>query len=161
MAALVLPLGVLVAVACDQTSSSGPDGGATGGAGGCPTGVFPWFTLHVTAHDGALPPDTTVVVTWSVRVEPPFKLDDPSTWKTLEQGTNVVCSVDRDAAPPTDLQELVCELWTNGATQVEVSATDYLTAEKTFTPAQRDGCTGPVPSDVAIEIVRDPDAGGA
>jgi hypothetical protein len=105
-----------------------------------------------------------VLVTWSFGEEPEFKLDDPATWRTLEQNSNVVCHVDRDAAPPTDLDELVCELWTSGATNVKVGATGYLKNGEdgqgdTFQPAEREGCDGPVHSDVKVELLRDPDAG--
>jgi hypothetical protein len=106
-----------------------------------------------------VPPDTSLLVTWSTGEEPEFRLDDPSTWKTLEQNTNFVCDVERDAAPPTDLDELVCELWTSGATKVEANASGYLKAEQTFTPAEREGCDGPVPSDITVELQRDLDAG--
>ena len=122
-------------------------------------GSKPQFTLHVRAKDGPVPPDTTVVVRWSAAEEAPFVLNDPSTWKSADEGANVDCAVDHDAGPPTDLAELVCELWTSGPTEVKVSATGYLPLDKTYTPEQIDQCEDPIPSDVQAELVRDTDSG--
>jgi hypothetical protein len=117
------------------------------------------FTLHVTAANGNVPPDTTLRVRWSAGEEPLFVLSDPSTWGSVHEGANVECVVDRDASVPADLEELVCDLWTVGATDIEVSAAGYITAEETLTPAQREECDGPVPSDVDIKLEPDQDAG--
>ena len=116
------------------------------------------FTLLVTASDGPVPVDTTVKVRWSAGEEPSFQLDDPSTWKTLEQGSNLVCSVD-PGAPPTELTTLECALWTSGATEVEISSTGYLTHEQTYAPKFADHCDDPIPSDISVELMRDLDAG--
>lgn len=132
-----------------------------GGSGGCPDNALPepLFTITVRTEDGApLPPDTALRVRWSAGEEPVFALDDASTWLTLEDNVNVECDVDRDQPPPTDLHELACELWTAGATEVEVSATGYVPRTQTLAPRQVDGCEEPVPSDVELILEPDPDA---
>lgn len=156
--ALAAALGLF---ACEETDPTGPGGTATGsgGAGGCAIAPQPIFTLTLTAKDGPLPPDTRIVVTWSAGEEPPFVLDDKETWKTLEDSVNIVCEVDASKPPPTDLEELVCKLWTSGATRVEVKAMGYMDHDQTFTPAQSELCDGPVPSAVSIAIEREVDAG--
>jgi hypothetical protein len=152
------------AAACGETSGSGgsaaTSGSGAGGSGGsaCPMGL-PNLTLTVRADEGPVPPDTRIRVRWSAADEPEFALDAPGTWKTLDDGVNVVCAVDRTAPPPTDLPALVCELWTNGATHVEVLAKGYVTRDETFTPDTSEDCSGPVPTDVAVELKRDADAG--
>jgi hypothetical protein len=118
----------------------------------------PMLTITVRAQDGPVPPDTSLRVTWSVGEEPIFRLDDPSTWKTLEDA-NVVCDVDRTQPPPEDLPALSCQLWTNGPTRVEVQATGYQAYDETLTPGSSELCEGPVPKHVDIEIVREQDAG--
>ena len=150
---------VIVAVACKVTSESPPDGGGAHGAGGCPTGPVPLYTLHLTAADGQVPPDLTLSVDWSAGNEPTFDLADPSTWKSVDDGSNVDCNVPAEATPPVSLDELRCELWTSGPTDVAVEAAGYLTVEKTLTPPEVDECDVPVPSVTEVELVRDPDAG--
>jgi hypothetical protein len=146
--------------ACEETGPQGPGSTASGsgGAGGCAVGPQPMFTLTLTAADGPLPPDTSILVTWSAGAEPKFVLGDKSTWKTLEEA-NLVCEIDPSKPPPTDLEELVCKLWTSGPTRVEVEAADYIDHDETFTPAQNEQCEGPVPSAVSVELVREVDAG--
>jgi hypothetical protein len=159
LALLALAVGLFGAAACKVSTSSTPNDAGAAGAGGCPVGSRPQFTLYVKAKNGPVPPDTTIVVRWSAAEEDPFVLCDPSTWKSADEGANVECDVARDAAPPVDLEELVCELWTSGATEVKVNATGYLPFDQTFTPQQIEQCKDPVPSDVQAELVRDPDAG--
>lgn len=156
--ALAAALGLF---ACEETGPAGPGGTASGsgGAGGCAVGPQPIFTLTLTATDGPLPPDTKILVTWSAGEEPPFVLGDKDTWKTLDDSVNIVCEVDASKPPPTDLEELVCKLWTSGATKVEVTAMGYSDHDETFTPAQNDQCEGPVPSAVSIAIEPEVDAG--
>ncbi len=101
----------------------------------------------------------TLRVTWSAGEEPVFVLNDPESWKTLEDGTNVACDIERDAAAPSDLQQLSCEIWTSGATLVEVSGTGYVPYEETLTPEKLDACEDPVPSEVDVELTVDHDAG--
>ncbi len=135
-------------------------GGGGSGDGGCPPvgPPEPLFTLHIAAADGPLPTDMSLSVQWSAGEEPVFALDDPESWKTLEDG-HVVCDIDRDAAAPSDLEQLSCELWTSGATLVEISAAGYLPYEETLTPQKLDGCEDPVPSEVDVELKVDHDAG--
>lgn len=146
-------------MACKVTTNPPPDGGGAHGAGGCPTGPVALYTVHVTAEDGPVPTDTKLRVRWSAAEEPEFDLADPETWKSVEDGSNVDCNLPPDATPPVTLEELVCELWTSGATDVEVLADGYLTVEETLTPAEMDECEVPVPSDVELELSRDHDAG--
>jgi hypothetical protein len=108
---------------------------------------------------GPVPGDTTVRVKWSAGEEPEFILDEPDSWKTLEQGSNLVCDIERDAGPPSDLDELRCELWTSGATEIEITAAGYLTHDETLMPKEIDGCDDPVPSELEVELVPDLDAG--
>jgi len=151
-------LAVLVGLAGCKTTGGGPDPGNQGG--GCPGGPpQALFTVKVTAVDGSVPIDTSVLVKWSAGQEPLFLLSDPDTWKTLDDESNLVCTVDRDAGPPDDLAELSCELWTSGATELTVAATGYRSHEQTLVPAQVDGCDHPVPSEQAVELEPELDAG--
>jgi hypothetical protein len=143
-------------VSSGQTGS----GGAGGSGGGCPSMPHPMFTVTITASDGAVPPDTSLAVKWSAGEEPLFSLNDPTTWKTLEEGANVVCDVSHNAPPPTDLSELVCRLWTNGATKVVVSAAHYQNHTETLVALQSDPpCEGPIPQTVEIQLLPETDAG--
>lgn len=159
-------LGVLAAVcavafgACEDGGAGGAGGGTggAGGEGGCPTAPEALLTITVRAKDGPVPPDTQIRVTWSVGEEPLFELDDPTTWKTLDQA-NLVCEVDGAAPPPTDLPALSCQIWSNGPTRVEVSAMGYLPYDETHTPMTSERCEGPIPTAVEIELARDMDGG--
>jgi hypothetical protein len=142
---------------------NGDDGGdaQAGTGGGCPSGALPLFTVRIrTEREVALPADTTLEVRWTAAEEPKFVLGDKSTWKTLEEA-NVVCNVDANAPVPTDLRELVCDLWTTGATEINVHATGYLAKEETLTPKKREGCEKPVPSDVDVTLTADMGMGGS
>ncbi len=156
-AALVLALSL---AACDETGGTGGSGGSSGqgGHGGCPNDPQALFTLTLRAKAGPLPLDTRLKVTWSAGPEPDLVLGDPSTYKTIDEA-NVVCQLDPGAPPPEDLAELVCKLWTSGATRIEVTATGYAPHDQTYTPMQSDRCEGPVPSEIAIELTADVDAG--
>lgn len=146
--------------ACEDSSPSGGGGeGGGGGAGGCPSEVTALFTVTLTAAEGPVPPDTQVLVTWSAGEEPLFDLDDPTTHKTLEDGSNLVCDVDASGAPPTDLEALECHLWTSGATRVEVTAMGYLPIDQTLVPEFIDGCDVPIPTEVELTLEVDLDAG--
>jgi hypothetical protein len=149
------------AATCDEGGETATAGGGNSGEGGCPTDGPPeaLFTLKVTAMRGPVPGDTTVRVKWSAGEEPEFILDEPDSWKTLEQGSNLVCDIERDAGPPSDLDELRCELWTSGATEIEITAGGYLTHDETLMPKEIDGCDDPVPSELEVELVPDLDAG--
>jgi hypothetical protein len=153
-------IGLMGAACKDRTP---PPGGGTGGQGGsggsCPVGPVATFTLAVTAADGPVPPDTSITVSWSAGQEPVFLLSDPTTWKTLDDGTNVVCHLDRTLPPPMDLTLLVCDLWTSGPTLVRVEAQDYATHEETFNPEMSEQCGGPIPTEIAVELMRPADAG--
>lgn len=117
------------------------------------------FTLTIKAIDGLVPPDTSLEVAWSAGTEPIFKLNEPSTWKTLEQGTNVVCDVDSSSPPPEALPALVCRLWVSGAAQILILAKHYQPYADTLVPTMSEECHGPIPSDVTVEILPDVDAG--
>jgi hypothetical protein len=107
-----LILAALVArlVGCTE---SGPSGSTSTGT--CPMGPQAMFELTITARGGPVPLSTKVDVSWSAGDEPSFILDEPSTWKTIEQA-NLICDVDPTQPPPHDLDALVCHLWTTGAT---------------------------------------------
>src|SRR5688500_16552272 len=157
LAALSVATALAGLSACGDDAPPDPSGpGGTGGAGGCgaidPT--HPLITLTIRADEGPVPPDTRLRVSWSAGEEQEFRLDDPETWATLDE-SNVVCDVDRDAGPPDALSALVCELWTNGATRVVVSADGYVTRDETFTPEFDDECDLPVPAQVAVELRED------
>lgn len=150
----------LSVVYCKSPDPPPPTTSTTGqGEGGCPNGTpQALFTVIVrTGDDEPLPPDTTVTVRWSVGEEPSFVLDDPDTWKTLDDGVNLVCDVDPDAGMPVD--EIRCEAWTSGATEVEVTATGYLDLVETLTPEEKEGCDHPVPSEKELVLLPDVDAG--
>ncbi len=92
--------------------------------GTCPTGPQAMFEITIKAEDGPVPPSTTVDVSWSAGDEPTFALDDPSTWKTIEQA-NLVCDVDPAKPPPSDLAALVCHMWTTSPINLVVKAQGY------------------------------------
>jgi hypothetical protein len=112
------------------------------------------LNLHIQATSGPVPADTKVSVSWSAGAESPFELDDPKTWASLADG-NVICDVDNNAPPPKDLAELVCHLWTSGATHVDVRAWGYVPFSKTLKPTTVEACKGPVPMDVPIQLALD------
>ncbi|WP_437285350.1 hypothetical protein [Sorangium sp. So ce406] len=145
--------------ACDGAGGGGAGGSGVGGAGGCPVGPREaMFTITVRAPGGPVPRDTTVHVAWSAAEEPTFVLDDPTTWKTLDEA-NIVCAVDRAAPPPEALDALVCELWTAGVTRVEISGTGYEDFEQTLTPVMSEMCEDFIPQKVDIELVPAMDGG--
>lgn len=142
---------------CDGGGGGGAGGGAgAGGAGGCPSHPEAMFTLTVRAADGPVPPDTTLEVSWSAANEPPFVLDDKSTWGTLDD-SNVICAVDRALSPPLSLPELVCELWTGGVAQVRITAAGYEMVEQTLMAVMSEECEGFLPQSVDIELVPERD----
>lgn len=120
------------------------------------------FMLRVATDDDAmLPDDTTVTVRWSAGEEPAYVLNDPTTHKTLEDGSNVVCAraaMGAGGAGQGGVQAvggggawaLECELWTSGTTEVSVVATGYPETVETFKPETIDDCEMPVPSDVEV-----------
>jgi hypothetical protein len=163
---LVLAVATAVPVACStsattgSTSTSTGSGGAGGEGGACPMGPQAMFDLTITAHDGSVPLSTTLDVSWSAGEEPRFSLDDPSTWKTIDQA-NVVCDIDATKPPPDQLPALVCHLWTTGATNVVVMAKGYTTFEMTYASTFSDHCKALVPTAVSVELAPAPkdDAG--
>jgi hypothetical protein len=108
--------------------------------------------LHITADDGPVPADTLLAVTWSAGAEPDFQLDKPSSWGTPADGSNVICDLDTTQPPPKDLAELVCHLWTSGATHVVVTAGAHAPYEATLKPETSADCGGPVPTRVAVHL---------
>lgn len=117
------------------------------------------FELTLKADEGPLPPSTKIDVSWSAGQEPTFALDDPSTWKTIEQA-NLVCDIDPSKPPPQDLAALVCHLWTTGATNLIVKAKGYTRFEKTYVSAYSDHCMSLVPTAVSVEISPEPQGMG-
>jgi hypothetical protein len=125
------------------------------GSGGCLAPPEPTFALHVLDEAGGfVPPDTTIEVTWSAGDEPPFHLDDPTTWGTLES-SNVLCDVDSTKPPPDDLTVLACVLWTASPTKVRVSAKGYGAKEHTYTAEPMKDCEAK-PTPIEIELSLDP-----
>lgn len=152
----------------------GGGAGGQGGASGCPTELAPLFTLRVQMHEGTLPVDLELLVSWSAGDEPTVLLGDDATYGTPKD--NVVCA--RRSAGPTvgsgggggggvtatsvttggdggaaPSDELVCELWTSGPTRVRIDATGYVPFDDTLAPATADACERPVPSEVEVELV--------
>jgi len=171
----LLPLvAVLLPMCGDDTvpppTTSSSSSSSTGG-GGCPMGPpEALFTLRVFTEKGTvLPSDTTVAVRWSAGEEPLYVLDDPSTHKTLEDGSNVVCAAAQgvggaggqggavSAAEGGGPAALSCELWTSGTTEVTVTATGYPETVETFKPETIDDCEMPVPSEVDLVLTTEPD----
>jgi hypothetical protein len=145
--------------ACEHPVDSGTGGGtSTNGEGGCPLRPEPMLTIAVRALDGPVPRDTTIRITWSAGEEPAFTLSDPSTWKTLDEA-NIVCAVDRTMPPPSTLGALTCQLWTTGATLVQISARGYSDYENTLIPEPSEACDGFVPTQVDIDLLRPLDGG--
>lgn len=150
---------LLVPSGCDDsdTTTGGAGGsghggsGGNAGAGGCLVVPQPTFELRVLVQKGGpLPPDTTVEASWSAGDEPPFHLDEPESWSTLET-SNMTCDVDPNAPPPTDLQVLTCALWTASPTFVRVSAKGYVTQEDTYAAEAGDECK-PEATPIEIEL---------
>jgi hypothetical protein len=154
---LVSALATALLVACSHpaTTSSTSTGTGSGGAGGeggaCPMGPQAMFDLTITAQDGNVPKSTTVDVSWSAGEEPRFSLDQPTTWKTIDQA-NVVCDVDPTKPPPEQLPALVCHLWTTGATNVVVTAKGYTTFEMTYASMFSEHCKALVPTAISVEL---------
>lgn len=147
---------MIAAIGCSETGLPSPGDG--GGGAACPSGPVALLNLHIHAHAGPVPPDTTVAVSWSAGPEPTFALDDKSTWRSLLDG-NVICDVDASAPAPKDLTELVCHLWTSGATHVEVRASGYVPYAETLKATVSEACKGPIPTDVSIDLSPASDAG--
>jgi hypothetical protein len=147
--------------ACEETTPGGTGGqGGGGGQGGCPNDIEAQFTVHLSVPGGTIPPDTRVKVTWSAGEEPIFVLEDPETYLTLEDGSNLVCDVDEATSAPTDLPELICHLWTSGPTRIEVTADGYIPLDETLVPPELlEGCDKPIPTDADLELELDLDAG--
>ncbi|MDI1429292.1 hypothetical protein [Polyangium sorediatum] len=159
--AFVFSLGLLRAVlaglsACEHPKPPPPDvDGGHGGEGGCPVRPpEPLFVLDIRAEGEPLPPDLRIVVEWSAGDEPPFDLSDATTWKTLDDGANFVCNVDRSKPPPTDLATLLCELWTSGPVNVLVTAEGFEPHAETLKPAMSELCGTLTPMEVAILLSR-------
>ena len=165
MVRTILPsvaLALSLLCACPPTPNTPAAGGGAGGAdAGCPTGPTALLALHILADDGPVPPDTQLEVTWSAGDEPDFELDKPGTWGTAADGSNVICDVDPSQPPPKDLPELVCHLWTSGATHVKVTAAAHTPYEATLKPKTSADCDGPVPTRITVHLVplAPPDAG--
>lgn len=153
---LVGALALLVPAACEDEPSPPGEGGGGAGEGGCaPLPPTALYTLVIRAEEGPLPSDTTLEVRWSAGDEPVFVLDDQSTHLTLEDGSNVVCDVPDTPKP----ESLTCELWTSGATEVEVTATGYDDHVETLTPDKMEDCDEPIPSETEIVLVEKMDMG--
>ncbi|MBK9259114.1 MAG: hypothetical protein IPM54_04700 [Polyangiaceae bacterium] len=154
--------GIFGPYGCKSSGSSPPSAdGGSGGEGGCPLRPpEPQFVLEIRAEDGPLPKDTRVSAEWSAADEPAFVLSDPETWKTLDDGVNLVCRIDRTKPPPEDLSVLVCELWTSGAVNLHVEATGYVSHEETLKPVMSELCGDPMPTDLSIMLVRPVPDGG-
>jgi hypothetical protein len=158
-----LIVGASALLACSGGGTTGTTGTTgTGGAGGeggaCPMGPQAMFTITITAAGGIVPADTHVLVSWSAGTEPEFELDDKKSWKTLDDA-NLVCNVDPHGPPPTNLAELVCQVWSNGATKVVVSAQGFTTFEKTYVPPLSEHCHGLLPTLIDVKLERAEDAG--
>lgn len=147
-------LGIALIWGCSERGPSSPTThGGNGGAGGCPVRLpEPQFVVEIRADEGPVPIDTRVVVEWSAANEPPFVLSDPTTWKTLDDGVNLVCNIDRTQPPPTDLAVLVCELWTSGAVNLMIDATGFTPYTETLTPMMSETCNEPMPMDVSVTL---------
>jgi hypothetical protein len=155
-AAGTLALLALVFAGCkDQPPKPLVIDGGQGGEGGCPVQLHgPLFTVKVTAEDGMVPADTTMTVDWSAGTEPVFVLSDPATWRTADDGANVVCDVDTGRRLPAELAALVCELWTSGPTAVFVEAKGFVPYKETLTPGKSEACEGPMPIVAEIQLAR-------
>lgn len=145
----VVLVAVIGAAACKSTAPGGSSSSGSGGEGGCPVDPAPLFTLTLSAGDEPLPDDTTLQVTWSAGEEPAFVLGQPETHLTLDDGSNSVCV----AGQGTPTKQVVCELWTSGATLVEVEASGYEAYSETLAPDEREGCDLPVPSEVDVVLL--------
>lgn len=147
-------LALSFALGCSQTELVYPDDAGPD----CPTGPEAMLNLFIKSASGPVPWDTKVKVSWSAGVEPTFALSDKSTWMSLVDG-NVICDVNANEPPPKDLAELICHLWTSGATHVEVRASGYVTYSETLKAKTVEACKGPVPTDVAVKLAPVPDGG--
>lgn len=162
---VALLIGAILAMGCDPSDLPSGQGGASGtsgstsagggGAGGCLMTPKPTFTLQIRAKKGEpVPPDTTVEVRWSAGVEPVFRLDDPTSWATLETA-NIVCDLDHDKPPPKNLSSLECDLWTSSPTEVQVSAKGYQPSKGTYSQAATAECS-PDPTPIEVDLVPAP-----
>jgi hypothetical protein len=153
-----------VLAACTTHAPGGSTASGTGGEGGeggaCPMGPQAMFDLTITAADGAVPRSMTLDVSWSAGDEPTFSLDEPSTWKTIDDQANIVCDVDPMKPLPDPLPALVCHLWTAGPTKIVVKANGYTPFEMTYVPTHSDHCHALVPTAVSVELAPAPNGDG-
>ena len=105
--------GALGATAC------GPDDPAPTD---CPAGSVPAFMLTISTIEGALPPDTLVSVRYGGGVEEYSLQVPPSAPEVVFCGPTEVDAGTRDAGAT---RSLTCELWTNGPTQISVTASGF------------------------------------
>lgn len=163
----LFPLSAFALAVLTACSASRPGGSITtgsGGAGGeggaCPMSPQAMFDLTITAAHGPVPRSTTVDVSWSVGHEPTFSLDEPSTWKTIDDQVNLVCDVDPVKPPPEALSALVCHLWTTGPTHVVVKAKGYTSLDETYVPTYSEHCQGNVPTAISVTLALVPEEDG-
>jgi hypothetical protein len=110
------------------------------------------FRVLLTATDGLLPPDTAVVVEHGTGTAK-FELDQepgPSghvlfCWTATRAGEPIEVS---DGGP---VEALVCELWTDGAAHVTVTATDYPTLDRELDPTLEGSCLRTLDVDLSLE----------
>ena len=72
---------------------------------------------------------------------------------------NLVCDVDVDAGPVTELDSLRCELWTSGATELIVTGGELPMHEQTLVPLDVPGCDEPAASEIEV-VLGEPLDGG-
>lgn len=109
--------------------------------------------FHVVVHaDGAaLPAATLITVDHGAGTEE-FRLDSPSNSPEV-----LFCDplyADADAASDAstaDVSSLSCELWTQGATEVKVSAPGYPLVERQLEVETEDGCIRTVHVDLLLD----------
>lgn len=170
-------LALALALASCGRGSGGTGAGGGGGAGGaggappCSSEVAPLFTLRVGGPEGELPLDLTLAVSWSVGDEPIVILADPATFG--DSSSNVICarvahiegegggssaamvatSGSGGEGGGSELEDLLCEVWTSGPTAIVLEAAGHVPVKETLVPETIDECERPVPSEVTITLV--------
>lgn len=105
----------LVALACSSDPPTDP----------CPGEVLPAFSITVRANDGPLPADTRIRLIYGGGTED-YKLGTSSS-----SGSVMFCQTERlggnagAAGASSNIDELACELWIEGAATVSVNGGDY------------------------------------
>jgi hypothetical protein len=123
----------------------------------------PAFRLMVVAPHGPLPRDTELQLTYQGTLHEDYDLHDRSGNEDLccrtmssipSELTMTSCNADAGASPHAPAMAIVCDVWSNGAAQVTLSATGYDTTVNDLTATLDEDCETIETSDVTLRLQR-------